>query len=125
MKHTTPVPAEITPELKQRIDAFREAHRGDALGGVASRVIFEDDKVKIWEMVLEPGEGSDLHTHEHDYYLAILEGDLIAGVWKDSEGVWYVPPEGNTVSNAKGGTEWAFNVGEKTYREILVELKER
>ena len=34
-----------------------------------------------------------------------------------------IPPQGNTVMVPKGGTEWALNVGEETYHEILIELK--
>lgn len=129
MIHSEPQYAEITPELKARIDKFRDEHDGAPIGGVGSRVLFEDDNVRIWEMRLEPGEASDLHHHEHDYYLIIQKGDLVAGVMpKGSEGpmtefVGVVPPEGNTVYVPKGGTEWAYNVGKETYYEFLVELK--
>lgn len=124
MEHTQPMPAEITPALQQRIEAFREEHAGDELGGVASRVLFEDERVRIWEMTLEPGECSDLHRHDHDYYLAILSGDLVAGVGHEDFGVWHVPKAGNTIGLGKGATEWAVNVGQETYREILIELKD-
>ena len=124
MKYTPPLLAEITPALEQRIEVFRKEHANDELGEVASSVLFEDDRVRIWEMVIEPGECSDLHHHGHDYYMAILSGDLIAGVRPDSFGVWHVPKEGNTIPHPKGETEWAFNVGETTYREILIELKD-
>ena len=39
---------------------------------------------------------------------------------------WFVgkvPAQGNTVRVPKGGTEWAVNVGEKRYHEVLIELK--
>ena len=92
-----------------------------------TRVLFEDDKVRIWEMKLEPGEHSDLHRHDHDYYLCIFSGDLVAGIPPKGGPmdpfVGKIPPIGNTVGIPKGGTEWALNVGEKTYHEILVELK--
>jgi hypothetical protein len=127
MKFSEPQYAEITPELRARLEKFRDEHEGDPMGGVGTRLLFEDDRVKIWEMILEPGEASDLHHHEHDYYLAISEGDLVAGVPPKDSGmdffVGIVPEEGNTVPVPKGGTEWAYNVGKKTYREILIELK--
>ncbi len=127
MQFSVPQYAEITPEMRERLERFRDERSGDALGNVADRVLFEDDNVRIWEMKLEPGEHSDLHHHEHDYYLVIFSGDLVAGVPpKDSPMDFFVgvvPPEGNTVPVPKGGTEWAFNVGEKTYHEILIELK--
>ncbi len=127
MRHTEPEYAEITPELRERLEKFRTEHEKDPLGNVANQVLFEDDNVRIWEMKLEPGEHSDLHHHEHEYYLVVFSGDLVAGVPpKDSPMDFFVgkiPPEGNTVRVPKGGTEWALNVGQKTYHEILIELK--
>ncbi len=127
MRHSEPEYAEITPELRERLEKFRNEHENDELGNVANQVLWEDDRLRIWEMKLEPGEHSDLHHHEHDYYLVIFSGDRVAGVPpKDSPMDFFVgviPPEGNTVRVPKGGTEWAYNVGDKTYHEILVELK--
>jgi len=79
-------------------------------------------------MKLEPGEASAKHHHDHDFYLAILQGDLIAGVTPEESEVENfaarIPKGGNTVPIPKGGTEWAFNVGNETFREILIELKD-
>ncbi len=127
MIHSTPEIIDLTPEMKARLDRFAEEHKDDPVGGVGARVLFEDDRVRIWDLVLEPGEASDLHHHEHDYYLIISEGDYVAGVVPPGSPidsfVGKVPAIGNTVSVPKGSTEWAYNVGEKTYREVIVELK--
>lgn len=127
MRHTPPDFAELTPELRQRLEKFREEHAGDRIGNVADYVIFEDENVRIWEMTLPPGAHTDLHHHEHDYLLVILSGDLVAGVTPKGSPVdsfvGVVPPQGNTVRVPKGGTEWAWNIGQKTYHEILIELK--
>ena len=128
MIHSAPQFADLSPEMKDRLDRFRDAHKGAELGGVGGRILFEDDRVRIWELILEPGEASDLHRHDHDYYLTIFEGDLVAGVMPEGSEVdsfvGIVPPEGNVVSVPKGSVEWAYNVGNKTYRELLFELKE-
>jgi hypothetical protein len=109
------------------LDRFFEEHKGEALGDVAQTVLFEDDNVRIWSLVLEPGQGSDLHRHDLDYYLCISQGDRIAGMMpqgdKAASYVVGLPEAGNTVGIKKGVTEWAVNVGKLTYREILVELK--
>jgi hypothetical protein len=124
---SNPQYAELTPEIRERLEKFREEHADDELGGVGTRVLFEDDNVKIWELVLEPGEHSDLHHHEHDYYLVILSGDQVAGVPPKDSGmdpfIGVIPEGGNTVPVPKGGTEWAVNIGNETYSEILIELK--
>jgi hypothetical protein len=119
---------EITPEMRERLHRFYEEHADDPLGDVATRIVFEDDRVRIWETTLEPGRASDKHYHAHDYYLAIWQGDLIAGVTPDRESgedlVWRLPEGGITVSFPKGLTEWAYNVGEQTFRQVLIELKD-
>jgi hypothetical protein len=127
MRHSAPEFVEPTPELRERIEKFREEHAKDPLGNVANTLLYEDDDVRIWEMDLAPGEHSDLHHHDHDYFLVIDSGDLVAGIPPKGSGmdpfVGKVPAEGNTVRVPKGGTEWALNVGKKRYHEILVELK--
>ena len=118
---------EVTEEHKKQFEEFREAHKDDPVGNVANRVLFEDDNVRIWEMTLQPGEASDLHTHEHDYYLIIDSGDLVAGITPKGSPVdpfiGIVPELGNTVPVPKGNTEWAVNIGKEVYHEFLVELK--
>ena len=118
---------EPTPQLRARLEQFREDHEGDPVGDIGTRVLFEDDRVRIWELHLEPGEASDLHHHDNDYYLVIQQGDLIAGIPPKSSGsdpfVARIPPVGNTVAVSGGGTEWALNVGQQPYYEVLIELK--
>jgi len=127
MRHTPPEFADITPEMRERLEKFRSEHADDKLGGVGTQVLYEDDDVRVWEMTLEPGEWSDLHHHDHDYILAIDSGDLVAGIPPKGHPmdcfVGKVPAQGNTVRVPKGGTEWALNVGKKRYHEILIELK--
>jgi mannose-6-phosphate isomerase-like protein (cupin superfamily) len=100
------------------------------LGGIATRVLLENDRVKIWEMDLAPGEESDIHEHTMDYILVVLEGDKIAGVPQvDSAGLYnqYVEVDvnpGDYFWIEKGGIETARNIGKKRYREIAIELKD-
>lgn len=128
MLATPPEFIEITPEMKERLDRFRDEHKDAPVGNVGGRIILEDEKVRIWELTLEPGEASDLHRHDHDYYLLIQGGDYVAGVIPEHLGmdsfVGKVPEAGNTVRVEKGGLEWAYNVGKETYREFIVELKD-
>jgi hypothetical protein len=99
------------------------------LGNVATRVLLENERVRIWELDLAPGAESAPHRHDHDYVLVQIEGDRIAarfepdtaGPYKDYvEGT--VEP-GKTRFIARGGIETAINVGARRYREILIELK--
>ena len=119
----------VTPAVRDQLEAFREAHEGDPIGNVAQNLLFEDAKVRIWDMRLEPGEGSDLHRHELDYYLVMLEGDGIGGICPKSEGLppfaIEIPPGGITMAIPRGHLEWSVNVGTKTFYELVVEMKDR
>jgi predicted metal-dependent enzyme (double-stranded beta helix superfamily) len=100
------------------------------LGDVGTRLVWENDRIRIWEMVLEPGERSAVHEHELDYLLIPLAGDRIgvvvepdtAGAFRDSGD--FPVPIGTARFVARGGIETAVNTGSETYREILVELKD-
>jgi beta-alanine degradation protein BauB len=113
-------------DLKEFAARFRAAHEGDPVGPIADRVLLENDRVRIWEMHLQPGQASALHHHDLDYMLIILEGDRIAGV--PGPGCTRTPREakvtpGQVFFLTRGESEWAVNRGERPYREILVELK--
>lgn len=127
MRHSPPEFLDITPAMRERLEKFRAEHASEPLGKVANHILYEDDDVRVWEMILQPGEHSDLHKHEHDYILCIDSGDLVAGIPpKDFPMDFFVgkvPAAGNTVRVPKGGIEWALNVGQKPYHEILIELK--
>jgi beta-alanine degradation protein BauB len=99
------------------------------LGGVGSKVVFEDERVRVWVLKLAPGERSDVHQHDLDHLLIQVKGDRIA-----------VDPEADTASPyrdymeadvipgmvtfvPKGGIETAVNCGDDPYYEVIVELK--
>jgi predicted metal-dependent enzyme (double-stranded beta helix superfamily) len=101
------------------------------LGDVATKLLFENERVKVWEMDLAPGATSDVHEHTLDYLLIQLEGDRIAGIFEEDTKGPYPPgivegevAPGNAIYIEKGGIETAKNTGTQRYREILVELKE-
>ena len=41
---------------------------------IGTKVIFEDDEIKVWNLILDPGEASGMHTHNHDYFYYVVEG---------------------------------------------------
>jgi hypothetical protein len=99
------------------------------LGNVATRLLLENERVRIWEMDLAPGARSDTHRHDADYVLVQIEGDRVAGQPEpDTAGAYrdYVEADvqpGKVRYITRGGIETAINVGRRRYREILIELK--
>jgi quercetin dioxygenase-like cupin family protein len=94
------------------------------LGNVATRLLFENERVKVWEMHLEPGESSDLHRHGLDYLLYILEGSSIDADRPDGSSQSYPVRPGQLVYIPRGGIERAVNRSATRFRELLVELKD-
>jgi mannose-6-phosphate isomerase-like protein (cupin superfamily) len=95
------------------------------LGDVATRLLLENDRVKIWEMLLEPGESSDLHRHTMDYILYILEGTTIDADCPDGTSTSFPVKPGQVVYIERGNTERAVNRSRSRFRELLIELKGR
>lgn len=99
------------------------------LGDIANKVIFENDRVRIWEMSLEPGEESAVHQHHLDNILIQISGDRIASVPEpDTKSLYneYMEADvapGQVFYIEKGGIEVARNIGRQRYHEIIVELK--
>jgi hypothetical protein len=99
---------------------------------VGSKLLFENDRVRVWELRLAPGEREALHEHKHDYLMIQIEGDKVAGEFEpDSGGPWggesYVEGEvsnGMVLYAGRGGRERAHNVGKQPFYEIIVELKD-
>ena len=100
------------------------------LGDIGTKVIFEDDRVRVWKLALEPGERSAIHRHELDHLLIQVRGDRIAvapepdtaSPYRDNFEFDVVP--GMVTFVPKGGVETAVNAGSEPYYEIIVELKE-
>ena len=99
------------------------------LGGVGTRVIFEDHRVRVWVLELEPGERSPVHRHDVDHLLIQVRGDRIAvepepdtlGPYRERFEAAVIP--GMVTHVPKGGVETAVNTGSAPYYEIIVELK--
>ena len=93
------------------------------LGNVATRLLFENERVKVWEMLLEPGESSDLHQHTMDYLLCIIEGQSVDADRADGSTIHVPVAPGDVFYIPRGGTETAVNRSSSRYREVLIELK--
>jgi hypothetical protein len=100
------------------------------LGDLGTRVVFENDRVRVWQVRLAPGESGAVHRHELDHLLVQVAGDRIAVVPEpDSQGPFRQYLEADVIPGAvvhvgRGGVETARNVGRAPYLEVVVELKD-
>jgi mannose-6-phosphate isomerase-like protein (cupin superfamily) len=96
----------------------------EPLGDVATRILFENDRVKVWEMLLEPGQASARHEHTLDYVLCIVEGASVDADTDDGASVRIPVEPGTVLYVGRGGIETAVNRSATRFREILIELKD-
>jgi beta-alanine degradation protein BauB len=83
---------------------------------VGSKLLFENDRVRVWDLRLTPGESTGKHRHENDYlYVVIGDGELQDRKMEDGEVRWR-DVDGEDVHEAT-------NTGSTDWRNIIVELK--
>lgn len=94
-------------------------------GPVGTRVVFENERVRVWEIELQPGETLPMHFHELDYVVVALSDSPTAVEWEDGrretndrhtvgEITWRSAPHAHALTN----------VGTAPYRNRLIELKQ-
>ena len=109
------------------------------MAGVGTQKVFEDDRVIIWHLDLEPGEQGERHTHKLDYVIRVLsgstlevcgpDGKLLNTVELEAGGATSFQIQGDQIVSDRPGypavpiTHSARNVGPNTFREVLIEFK--
>src|SRR5262249_30932807 len=93
------------------------------LGDVATRLLFENELVRVWEMHLAPGERSDRHRHELPYLMCIVQGSRVDAEIEGTGRVEIPVQPGSVFFVPPGATETAINASDRVFREILIELK--
>lgn len=93
---------------------------------VGTKLLFENDQVRVWDLRLEPGEAIPLHRHEHDYLYVVIGGGTLQTEFADGTAD---PPREMTDGDVRfrpvdnAAVHAARNVGSTAWRNIVVELK--
>src|SRR5687767_14646335 len=88
---------------------------------VGTRILAENDRLRVWDMQVPPGGTMPEHTHELPYFYAVVH----PGKMRIRDGHWQ-PREGDVefYDVARPKTDPAMvNEGSSLHREIVVELK--
>ena len=93
---------------------------------VGTQLLFENERVRVWDLSLRPGESTGLHRHENDYFFVVIGGGTLQAV--DEEGKKKSPSsmQDGEVHFRKledVAVHEARNVGDGPWRNIVVELK--
>jgi hypothetical protein len=92
---------------------------------VGTTLLFENQRVRVWEMVLPPGATCETHRHEHDYLMLYAEPSRIGATLDDGRPVTQHLEAGMVAYRAVGtGTapHAITNLGDGPSHHFVVEL---
>ena len=96
---------------------------------VGSRLLFENERVRVWELAVDPGESLETHIHREDYLYIVSQPGLLR--FADPEN----PADGKDVQFTdnqvafvtvpeEGKVDYRLtNIGDKPHRNYVIELK--
>lgn len=94
------------------------------LGPVGQRIIFENEHVRVWEIILEPGEQQPWHRHRDPYLVvALAAADNRIDPFDGSQPRLVHEPLGGVVYREPGETHMLTNRGATRYHSRLIEMK--
>jgi len=103
----------------------------EKLNPIATKILYEDDEVRVWDQVIGAGETLGKHHHELDYVIVNVtdvgpfDVEFFDADGKAKKQSFTFPDakRGGSLLVEKGHVEIAHNRGPR-FRAILVELKE-
>lgn len=94
---------------------------------VGTRLLFENDRVRVWDLCLQPGGSTGLHRHTTDFLYVVIGDGTLQTVYPDGSSDEPRHMTDGEVRFREVGTEAvhnAVNRGDTPWRNIVVELKD-
>ena len=93
------------------------------LGDVGTDFLFENDHVKTWSLVLEPGQSSPWHRHTMQYLFIVTEAGRLRAEFEDGTSSDRDYALGEVVMGQKDSVHRVTNIGSARYSNAIVELR--
>ena len=94
------------------------------LGDVGTEFQFEDGDVKVWDLVLEPGQSSDWHHHTRRYVFIVTRPGRLKTEFEDGSSRVTELRLGQVVKGVKDSVHRVTNVGDAPYSNAIIELQD-
>ncbi len=96
---------------------------------VGTRLLFENERIRVWNLALAPGESLEKHIHRLDFCFIVVQGGALRHVDPDSpasdQDVQYHDDQVVFIEAGDGITHnRLINVGTTPYRNFVIELKD-
>ena len=100
-----------------------EPTRENPSGPIGTEVIYENDQVRVWDMVVAPRGKKAWHHHTMDYVIINVTGGKIELENVEGKIIHADDKVGGVIWRDAGEKHELRNLEDKPYRNILVELK--
>ncbi|MDF9714776.1 hypothetical protein INN71_01690 [Nocardioides sp. ChNu-153] len=106
-------------------DELRDVRENRAIG---TRVWFENDRVQVWDLSLQPGERLPFHCHDQDYFWTVTDPGRVLQRYDDGTSRVVDVEVGHTNFLTYAGDQCTVhdleNVGDTFVRCVTVVLKD-
>lgn len=92
---------------------------------IGTRLVYSDERVRIWLLDLDPGEESGFHQHTCDYVYVVLTGGCTETLFADGRRTAAADAVGDAVYHQAGQPHSLRNRGDVRYSNVIVELLDR
>lgn len=90
---------------------------------IGSNLLFENAQIRVWNLILEPGEVAPTHQHEHPYvFVALTDGNTLM-IESDGTETRQTDRQWDVVEHPTGLPHSLQNVGSERYSNVIIELK--
>ena len=98
--------------------------KGAPLGPIGTRVLFENEHIRVWAIELPPKGHQPLHEHHLPYLIVPISEGRSVMKWEDGRTRDLVDVVGEVkYRETGGGPHELFNLEDKPFHSVLVELK--
>ena len=98
--------------------------KGKPLGPIGTKVLFENEHIRVWSIEL-PGNGHQpLHEHDLPYLVVPISEGKSVMKWQDGRTRDLVDVAGEVkYREASGGPHELFNLEDNKFHSVLIEIK--
>ena len=94
----------------------------EPLGDMATEVLFENERVKIWRLIVEPGQASAWHLHPRDYVTVTVEPADMKLETEDGTTQAIPPVVGRWQYHGEHTVHRVVNDSDNRHQNLLIEL---
>jgi quercetin dioxygenase-like cupin family protein len=106
-----PIPEELRGKVPGR-------HYGTA----GTKLLFEDERTRVWLLELEPEDASEWHEHPWDYVFVVDNPGKVRLEYEDGEIEDQDDFLGDVVHRRRGKPHRLVNKGDHPYRNVVIEF---